>query len=87
MSAVDNVPIICHWFVGIGGKFQFASGVIETGGNLPPVLFTPVANFFLPLVSTTPAVPVAKFAAGVVDTWCTVTVSFFKKFEMTQKIF
>jgi hypothetical protein len=30
------------------------------------VLLTPTAN--LPLVSTTPVVPVAKFAAGVVDT-------------------
>ncbi len=29
--------------------------IVETGGYLPPV-------------STTPAVPVAKFAAGVVDT-------------------
>jgi hypothetical protein len=41
-----------------------------TGGNLPPlstpVLLTPVAN--LPPVSTTTMVPVAKFAAGVVDT-------------------
>jgi hypothetical protein len=35
----------------------FATGVIDTGGNL--------AN--LPQVSTTPAVLVAKFAAGVID--------------------
>ncbi len=35
-----------------GGKF--ASGVVDGGGNLPRV-------------STTPAAPVAKFAAGVVD--------------------
>jgi hypothetical protein len=33
----------------------FATGVIDTGGNFLPVF-------------TTPAVPVAKFAAGVVDT-------------------
>jgi hypothetical protein len=35
-----------------------ATGVVDTGGNMPPV-----PN--LPLVSTTPAL--AKFAAGVVD--------------------
>jgi len=40
---------------------KFACGVVDTGGNLPPV-----TN--LPMVSTTPAVPVAKFAAGVDDT-------------------
>jgi hypothetical protein len=33
----------------------FAMGIIDTGGNLLPI-------------STTPAVPVAKFATGVVDT-------------------
>jgi hypothetical protein len=33
----------------------FATGIVDTGGNLLPV-------------STTPAVPVAKFATGVVDT-------------------
>jgi hypothetical protein len=41
----------------------FATGVVDTGGNLPPVLLTPAANS--PLVSST---MVAKFAAGVVDT-------------------
>jgi hypothetical protein len=35
----------------IGGKF--AAGVVDTSGNVPLVLLT--------LVSTTPAVPVAKF--------------------------
>jgi hypothetical protein len=55
----------------------FATGVVDTGGNLPlvsttpaanllPVLLTPVAN--LPPVSTTLVKLVAKFAAGVVDT-------------------
>jgi hypothetical protein len=44
-----------------GGKF--AAGVIDTGRNLPMVSLTPVAN--TPPVSTTPAVPVAKFAAHV----------------------
>ncbi len=34
---------------------KFIAGVVDTGGNLP-------------LVSTTPEVPVAKFTAGVVDT-------------------
>jgi hypothetical protein len=39
-----------------GGKF--AAGVVDTGGNLPPV-------------STTLLKLVAKFAAGVVDTFAT----------------
>ncbi len=33
------------------------AGVVDASGNLPPVLLTPV--------STTPAVPVAKFTASV----------------------
>jgi hypothetical protein len=41
----------------------FAPGVVNTGGN---GVLTPVGN--LPLVSTTQAKLVAKFAAGVVDT-------------------
>jgi hypothetical protein len=55
----------------------FATGVVDTGGklppasltpaeNLPPVSLAPVAN--LPPVSTTQGELVAKFAAGVVDT-------------------
>jgi hypothetical protein len=44
----------------------FAAGIVDTGGNLPPVLFTLVAN--LPPVSTPPAVLMTKFSAGVVDT-------------------
>jgi hypothetical protein len=47
-----------------GGKF--AAVVVDGGGKLPPALLTPVAN--LPLVSTTLAKMVEKFAAGVVDT-------------------
>jgi hypothetical protein len=57
----------------IGSKFS--AGVVDTGGNLPPVSLpatilppislTPVAN--LPLVSTILAKLVAKFAADVVD--------------------
>jgi hypothetical protein len=41
-------------------------GLVALKGTVPPVLLTPVAN--LQQVSTTPPVPVAKFAAGVVDT-------------------
>ena len=55
----------------------FATGFFDTGGNLPPVplipaenlkpvLLTTVAN--LPLVSTTPKVPVAIFVDDVADT-------------------
>ncbi len=44
----------------------FAAGFVDTGSKLPPLLLTPAAN--LPLVSTTLAKLVAKFAAGVVDT-------------------
>jgi hypothetical protein len=55
----------------------FATGVVDTGGNLPPVSLTPAANFppasltlvaNLPPVSTTLVKLAAKFAAGVVDT-------------------
>jgi hypothetical protein len=54
----------------------FASGVIDTGGNLSPAFVTPVANLppvsltpvaNLPPVSTTLANLVEKFATGVVD--------------------
>ncbi len=48
----DIVPIICHR--------------CHTGGKLPPVSLTPVAN--LPPVSTTLGKLVVKFAAGVADT-------------------
>ncbi len=44
-----------------GGKF--AAGVVDTGGNLPLVLLTPVAKFATDVVDTG-----EKFAAGVVDT-------------------
>jgi hypothetical protein len=43
----------------------YAAGVVDTGGNLPPVSLTPVAN--LPPVSTAQGELVAKFA-GVADT-------------------
>jgi hypothetical protein len=46
-----------------GGKF--AACVVETGGKLPPDIVDIVSKL-LP-VSTTPAVPLAEFAAGVVD--------------------
>jgi hypothetical protein len=44
----------------------FATGVVDTGGKLPPVSLTPVAN--LPPVSTRLAKLMEKFATGVVDT-------------------
>ncbi len=47
-----------------GGKFT--TNVVDTGGILPSVSLTPVAN--LATVSTSLAKLVAKFAAGVVDT-------------------
>ena len=51
---------------------------------MPPISLTPVAN--LPLVSTTLAKLVAKFAAGVVDTGgapllANISANFRKKFE------
>jgi hypothetical protein len=42
----------------------FATGVVNTGGKFTATVFDTGGN--LPLVSTTPAVPVAKYAAGVV---------------------
>jgi hypothetical protein len=42
------------------------SGFVDSSGNLPLVLLTPVATLLL--VSTTPVVLVAKFTTGVVDT-------------------
>jgi hypothetical protein len=53
------------------------SGVVDTGGNLPPASLTPAANLppvsltlvaNLPPVSTAQGELAAKFAAGVVDT-------------------
>jgi hypothetical protein len=49
-----------------GGKLS--AGVVDTGGNMPPVLLTLVANLLQ--VSTTLAKLVAKFATGVIDTSC-----------------
>jgi hypothetical protein len=49
----------------------FATGVVDTGGNLPPASLSLVANLppvSLTPVSTTLAKLVKKFAAGVVDT-------------------
>ncbi len=54
----------------------FATGVVDTGGNLPPASLTPVANLppvsltpvaNLPPVSTTLAKMVEIFATGVAD--------------------
>ncbi len=75
--------------------------MVDTSGNFPPVTLTLLEN--LPPVSTTPAVPVTKFAAGVADTcrkFATSVVdpggtpshseylrNFFKKFEMNLILF
>jgi hypothetical protein len=87
VSNVFEYSILFHRFVAIGGKF--AAGVIETGGNLPPVLFTLVEN--LPLVSTTPAVPAAKLSRvlliPVVHLVLQYLRKFSKKFEMTLMLF
>jgi hypothetical protein len=76
----------------------FATGVVDTCGNLPPALLTPVANFppipltlaaNLPPVSTTSVELVSKFATGVVDTGGAPLIAqqIFKKFEMTLVLF
>jgi hypothetical protein len=70
----------------------FATGVVGTGGNLPPVSATPAAN--LPQVSKTLLKLVAKFAAGVVDTSgqplvgsCKYLREFSKKFETALMVY
>jgi hypothetical protein len=45
---------------------KFTVGVFDTNCNLLPVSLKPVA--IMPPISTTPAVPVGKFTAGVVNT-------------------
>jgi hypothetical protein len=64
---------------------------LAQASNFPPVSLTPVPN--LPLVSSTPAVLVAKFDTGVVDT-CVVHTwtydylsDFLNKFEMALTLF
>jgi hypothetical protein len=47
-------------------RWQFATGVVDTGGKFAASIIEPVAN--LPPLSTTQGELVAKFAAGVVDT-------------------
>ncbi len=58
------LPLFATGVIYIGGKF--AAGFVDTDGNLPPVLLTPVAN--LPPVSTTLAKLIEKFGADVIDT-------------------
>jgi hypothetical protein len=69
-----------------------ATGVVDTGGKLPPVSLTLAANFLLaffipvanlPPVTTTLAKLVAKFAACVLDTdgGCTLTCEYLRKFS------
>ncbi len=43
------VPTVCHWCRYTGGNFT--AGVVDTAGNLPPALLTPVAKPNLPPVS------------------------------------
>ncbi len=65
----DIVPIICHQWQ--QQKRKFAAGVIDTAGNLPLVLLTPMANLspiLLTPVANLPTVLVTKFSASVVDT-------------------
>ncbi len=50
----------------VGTSDKFATGVVDTGGNLPMVSLTRVEN--LPPVSTTLAKLKEKVASGVVDT-------------------
>jgi hypothetical protein len=59
-----------HYLVPISTTpLAIAAAVVDTGGNLPPVVLTPEATLppvlltNLPPVSTTPVVPVAKFSA------------------------
>ncbi len=70
----DIVPIICHWcWLPVANIPQVL---------LIPVSLTPVAN--LPLVSTPPAVPVAKYR------WCNLTCEYpenFQKYWMNLMLF
>jgi hypothetical protein len=73
----------------------FATGAVDTGGNLSPASLTPLANLppvSLTPVSTTLAKLVAKFAASVVYTggkfatgavgqWCTLTCKYLREFS------
>ncbi len=45
---------------------ETGGSVIDTGGKFAAVSLTPVTN--MPPVSKTPAVPMTKLAAGVIDT-------------------
>jgi hypothetical protein len=71
---VSAAGYCCHYLPPVS---KVAAGVIDTGGNLPPALLTPVSNLppvsltpvaNLPPVSTTLAKMVGKFATGVVNT-------------------
>jgi hypothetical protein len=62
-------PLFATGVVDTGGKF--ATSVVDTSGKF--FSLTPVAN--LPLVSTTLAKLVAKFAGGVVDVHLALRIS------------
>jgi hypothetical protein len=52
LTPVANLPPLSTTLAKLGAKF--AAGIVDIGGNLPPVLLTPVAN--LPPVSLIPVV-------------------------------
>jgi hypothetical protein len=62
---------------------KFSSGVVDSGGNLPPELLTPI--------SMTLAVPLAKFTPNVVVTVVhldfRISPRILEKFEVTQMLF
>ena len=70
-------PLFVTGVIDTSGKF--AAGVVDTGGNLPPV-------------STTLLILVAKFAAGVVDTGgqplaANISANYRKKFETALMVY
>ncbi len=77
----DIAPINClrcRWY-----RWQIATGVVDTGGFLPQVSLTQVAN--LPPVSTTLAKLVAKFSANLPPRWCTLTCDYLREFSKNSK--
>ncbi len=88
--------LICHWCRWY--RWQFNTCVIDTGGKFATSIVD-TGGYLLP-VSTTPAVPVKKFAAGDIDTGATGVVDtggapslhlylreFLEKFEITLMLF
>jgi hypothetical protein len=69
LSSLILFPFFATHVVDTGGKIttggKFTAGVVDVGGNLPPLSLT-TAAIMQPL-STIPVVPVAKFTDGVID--------------------